>query len=81
MVANGRPSVEVKPHLIPSTGWTRDAIHIWPRCSHEPAAGLLVVSAADVQRLAEVPPPAQPARPEPARQSPGVIDRLRGWWR
>ena len=47
----------------------------WPRFLAE------FVSAADVQRLAEVPPPAQPARPEPARQSPGVIDRLRGWWR
>lgn len=47
----------------------------WPRFLAE------FVSAADVERLAEVPQPAQPARSQPPPQAPGVIDRLRGWWR
>ena len=47
----------------------------WPRFLAE------FVPAADVQRLAEVPAESEPARPEPPRPQPGVLDRLRGWWR
>lgn len=50
----------------------------WPRFLGE------FVPAADVQRLAELPqpaPPSEPVDPQPPRPQPGVLDRLRGWWR